>query len=85
MATKKQRVANLLNRILFVDLARAASVDRSLRKEWLRQFMAPKVIIYNYRAFRKSIRRIYDVQLGLDLSPPPDKEEIKKAIKSRAC
>jgi len=66
--------------MMFLDIARAVAVPLGKRKDWLRNFIKPKNIPQNYKAFRRSLRRIYRVPLGLDNSPAPTRQEIEKAI-----
>lgn len=89
MSKKRRKVANLLNRIQFIDLAQAANQTLSNRKPWLRHYL-DRALSENptnwpsYEVFRKAIPSIYGVKRDLDPSPDLTHAEICNSVK-KAC
>lgn len=85
MATRKQRIAGVLKRFQFIDLARAVSATGSEREAFLRRYVARREARFStYEPFRKVVPGIYGVSAGLDLSPRPSKMDLETAVR-RAC
>ena len=85
MASKKQRVASVLKRFQFIDLARAVARTGSERESYLRDYVSRKKGRFQtYEPFRKSILGIYGVRRSLDPTPRPSRDAIEAAVK-RAC
>lgn len=85
MSKRRQRVAGLLKRYQFIDLAAAVAADPEIRERELRTYVDREDARFpTYEAFRASIASIYGVERVLDPSPPPTDAEIEAAIR-RKC
>lgn len=85
LGTRKQKVAQLLNRFQFIDLAEAVTQPRQNRKAWLNTYLERKGGKFpSYRYFRSAIPTIYGVQRGLDPSPVVGRGEIERYVRESA-
>lgn len=82
---RKTRVAGLLKRFQFVDLARFVAMDGDTRISELRKYVDRESGVFaTYEPFRHCVGGIYGIQLGLDPSPASDWPTIEGAVR-RAC
>ena len=80
-----KRAVALINRIQFVDLARAVAQPRSDRKDWLRTYLNRKTGNFpTYEQFRKATPTIYGVQRVLDPSPLVSRDDLERNL-IKAC
>lgn len=85
MATKKQRVAGVLKRFQFIDLARAVAARGENRRQFLSNYTRRKEGRFpTYEPFRRCIPGIYGVERGLDLTPKPSRAQLTEAVR-REC
>ena len=85
LATKKQRVAGVLKRFQFIDLARAVAATGDRRKEFLSEYtMRREARFPSYEPFRACTLGIYGVERGLDLSAKLSRAQLVEAVR-RAC
>lgn len=81
--SRKLRIASLLKRYQFIDLAIAVSVKRRDRTDHLRKYV-DGITTKTYAPFRGAISTIYGVKLGLDLTDRQDWSPLEAGIR-RAC
>lgn len=85
MTTRKQRIASVLKRFQFIDLARAVAFEGRDRQEFLRNYVDRKRGIFpSYEPFRRCINGIYDVEEPLPVTRKASRPDIEAAVR-RAC
>lgn len=85
MTSKKRRIAGVLKRFQFLDLSRAVSTTGQQREDFLREYTGRRAGRFpTYEPFRKTVKGIYGVSRGLDLSPSPIRGDIEAAVR-REC
>lgn len=82
---RKTRVAGLLKRFQFIDLARFVAMNGDTRISELRRYVDRESGVFpTYEPFRRCVGGIYGIQLDLDPSPASDWPAIEEAVR-RAC
>jgi hypothetical protein len=85
LTTKKQRIAGVLKRFQFIDLARAVAATGLERRAFLEKYTnRPTGRFSTYSPFRKCIGGAYGVERALDTSPRLGRPELETAIR-KAC
>ncbi|WP_306146085.1 hypothetical protein [Roseibium sp. MMSF_3412] len=87
MSKRKRKVAALINRIQFIDLASAVVLPASSRKDWLRRYVERAMKggdFATYKPLRNAYPTIYGVQRGLDVSPKVEWGELERSL-VQAC
>lgn len=81
MKDRRSKALDLIARFNFTDLARAVAKTGVERRKFLEGMAQDSFNPRTYKPFREVAPSIYGVERPLDLSPPPDREEIVEAVK----
>jgi hypothetical protein len=85
LTTRKQRIASVLKRFQFIDLARAVALQGKLREDFLRMYVdRPRGAFPSYEPFRRSVKGIYDVEMPLLGAKKASRSDIAEAVR-REC